>query len=164
MKYLDLSLDQIADFLQLYENISRENMLLEQKRLLEKKREQLNTVIAHVDGAIQECKVEEQDSNAFLKALRRIVRNRRADELVVRLKRHADEPRGWSRFIFDKAELKADMRVLYAGAGIGNLWRCNKERLPKGLNVTCVDKHNTHMDTFCTDVQEGTLGGELGRE
>ena len=39
MKYLDLSLDQIAGFLQLYENISRENMLLEQKRLLEKKRE-----------------------------------------------------------------------------------------------------------------------------
>ncbi len=51
MKYLDLSLDQIADFLQLYENVSRENMLLEQKRLLEKKREQLNTVIAHVERA-----------------------------------------------------------------------------------------------------------------
>ena len=33
MKYLDFSLDQIADFLQLYENVSRENMLLQQKRL-----------------------------------------------------------------------------------------------------------------------------------
>ncbi len=69
MKCLDFSLDQIADFLQLYENVSRENMLLEQKRLLEKKREQLNTVIAHVERAVQECKMEEQDSNAFLKAL-----------------------------------------------------------------------------------------------
>jgi len=157
MKYLDFSLDQIADFLQLYENVSRENMLLEQKRLLEKKKEQLNTVIAHVDRAVQECRGEEQDGNAFLKSLGRIVRNRRSDELVVRLKRHADEPRGWSRFIFDTAELKNDMRILDAGAGIGNLWRCNKERLPKRLNVTCVDKHNTHMDTFCADVREGAL-------
>ena len=45
MKYLDFSLDQIADFLQLYENASRENVLLEQKRLLEKKREQVLAVM-----------------------------------------------------------------------------------------------------------------------
>lgn len=105
MKYLDFSLDQIAGFLQLYENLSRENMLLEQKRLLEKKREHLNTVIAHVDRAVQECKGEEQDADVFLKALGIIVRNQRADELVWRLKRHADEPRGWSQFIWDKAGL-----------------------------------------------------------
>lgn len=157
MKYLDFSLEQIADFLQLYENISRENMLLEQKRLLEKKREQLNTVIAHVDRAVQECRVAEQDSDAFLKSLGIIVRNQRADELVRRLRLHADEPRGWSRFIFDTAELKEGMRILDAGAGYGNLWRYNQERLPKQLKVTCVDKHNTHMDTFYADVREGAL-------
>lgn len=161
MKYLDFSLDQIADFLQLYGNVSRENMLLEQKRLLEKKREQLNTVIAHVDRAVQECRGEEQDSDSFLKALGIIVRNQRADEVVGRLRLHADEPRGWSRFIFDTAELKKGMRVLDAGAGYGNLWRYNQERLPKQLNVTCVDKHNTHMDTFCSDICEGTSVGSL---
>ena len=161
MKCLDFSLDQIADFLQLYENVSRENMLLGQKRLLEKKREQLNTVIAHVERAVQECRIEEQDSNAFLKALGLIVRNQRADELVGRLKLHADEPRGWSRFIFDTAELKKGMRVLDAGAGYGNLWRYNQERLPKQLNVICVDKHNTHMDTFCTYIRERESEGCL---
>ncbi len=154
MKCLDFSLDQIADFLQLYENVSRENMLLEQKRLLEKKREQLNTVIAHVERAVKECRMEEQDSNAFLKALGLIVRNQRADELVGRLQLHADEPRGWSRFIFDAAELKKGMRVLDAGAGYGNLWRYNQDRLPKQMKVICVDKHNTHMDTFCTYISE----------
>lgn len=161
MKYLDFSLEQIADFLQLYENVSRENMLAEQKRLLEKKKEQLNTVIAHVDRAIQECKDEQQDSNAFLKSLGRIVRDRRSDELVVHLRRHADEPRGWSRFIFNTAGLEAGMQVLDAGAGYGNLWRCNQERLPKGMKIICVDKHNTHMDTFCADVQEGKLKESL---
>lgn len=158
MKFLGFSLDQIVEFQKLYENVSRENVLLEQKRLLEKKREQLNTLIANVDRAIVECKGEEQDSDAFLKALGRIVKDRRADELMVHLKRHADEPQGWSRFIFDTAELEKGMRVLDAGAGYGNLWRCNRDRLTMGLNVTCVDKHNTHMDTFFTDATEGTLG------
>ena len=161
MKYLDFSLNQIADFLQLYENASRENVLLEQKRLLEKKREQLNTVIAHVDRAVQECRGEEQDFDGFLKALGIIVRNQRADELVGRLKRHADEPRGWSRFIFEKAEMQKGMLVLDAGAGWGNLWRYNRERLPEQLRVTCVDKHNTHMDTFCNYIKEQEAEGKL---
>ena len=162
MKYLDFSLDQIADFLQLYENASRENVLLEQKRLLEKKREQLNTVIAHVDRAVQECKGEELDADGFLKALGIIVRNQRADELVWRLQRHADEPRGWSRFIWDHAGMGNGMQVLDAGAGWGNLWRYNQERLPKQMCVTCVDKHNTHMDTFCDYIKEQEAEGNLG--
>lgn len=161
MKYLDFSLDQIADFLQLYENTSRENMLLEQKRLLEKKREQLNTVIAHVDRAVQECRGEEQDADDFVKALGIIIKNQRADELVWRLNRHADEPRGWSRFIFDKAGMKQGMQVLDAGAGWGNLWRYNQERLPKQLHVDCVDKHNTHMDTFCGYIKDQQSEGNF---
>lgn len=161
MKYLDFSLDQIADFLQLHENAGRENVLLEQKRLLEKKKEQLNTVIAHVDRAVQECRGEEQDSDGFLKALGIIVKNQRADELVRRLKQHADEPRGWSRFIFEKAKMQKGMLVLDAGAGWGNLWRYNQEHLPEKLHVTCVDKHNTHMDTFCDYIKEQKSEGKL---
>ena len=161
MKWLDFSLDQIAEFLALYENVSREKMLLEQKRFLEKKRAQLNTVIAHVDRAVQECRLGEQDSNAFLKSLGTIVRNQRADELVGRLRLHADEPRGWSRFVFDTAKLQEGMQVLDAGAGCGNLWRYNEERLPRKLLVTCVDKHNTHMDTFCRYEQEHRREGKF---
>ena len=161
MKYLDLSLDQIAEFLKLYENVSREAMLSEQQRRLERKREQLDTVIAHVNRAIQECKGEELDSDAFLKALGIIVKNQRADELVGRLSMHSDEPYGWSRFVFGKAEMKTGMSVLDAGAGWGNLWRCNQEQLPEQLHVTCVDKHNTHMDTFYDYIEEQKAEGKL---
>jgi len=157
MKYLDFSLDQIADFLQLYENVSRENMLIQQKRLLEKKREQLNRVIAHVDRAVKECQIGEADGDTFLKSLGSIVKNQRADELVGSLMKHGFEPCGWSRFIFDTAKLQSCMQVLDAGAGYGNLWRYNQERLPEQLQVTCVDRHNTHMDTFCAYVEEGNL-------
>jgi len=161
MKWLDFSLVQIAEFLALYENVSREKMLLEQKRLLEKKRTQLNTVIAHVDRAVQECRLGEQDSNTFLKSLGTIVRNQRADELAGHLSRHSNEPWGWSRFVLDTVELQPDMQVLDAGAGWGNLWRCNEERLPEGLSVTCVDKHNTHMDTFCNYIAEQKQEGKF---
>ena len=162
MKWLDFSLDQIAEFLTLYENVSREKMLLEQKRLLEKKRAQLNTVIAHVDRAVQECRLGEQDSNAFLKSLGSIVKNQRADELVGHLARHSDnEPWGWSRYVVDTVGLQQNMRVLDAGAGWGNLWRCNEERLPEGLSVTCVDRHNTHMDTFCAFLEEQKSAGNF---
>lgn len=161
MKWLDFSLDQIAEFLTLYETVSREKMLLEQKRLLEKKRAQLNTVIAHVDRAIKECKLGEQDSNTFLKSLGTIVKNQRADELAGHLSRHSNEPWGWSRFVVDTVGLGADMHVLDAGAGWGNLWRCNEERLPEGLKVTCVDKHNTHMETFGAFLEEQKAAGKF---
>ena len=64
MKYLDLSLDQIADFLKLYENVGRETMLLEQKRRLEKKREQLFDLICQsaIAYSIVEATVEEIDN------------------------------------------------------------------------------------------------------
>ena len=161
MKYLDFSLDQISEFLQLYENISREKMLREQKRLLERKSEQIDRVISHVDRAIQECQTGVNDENEFLRSLGIIVKNRRADELVGSLRMHADEPRGWSRFIFDEAKMKRGMHILDAGAGYGNLWRYNIERLPGEINVTCVDKHNTHMDTFCDYIKEKKIEGYL---
>ena len=71
-------------------------MLREQKRLLERKSEQINRVISHVDRAIQECQTGVNDENEFLRSLGIIVKNRRADELVGSLRMHADEPRGWS--------------------------------------------------------------------
>lgn len=162
MKYLDFSLDRISEFLHLYENISRENMLLEQKRLLERKQSQLNTVIAHVDRAINECSNGQKDSDEFLKALGTIVKNQRADEVVGRLRMHSDEPRGWSRFIYDQTNFSDNMHILDAGAGYGNLWRYNMDRLCQNLDVTCLDFHNTHMDTFASYIEERKKTDETG--
>ena len=163
MKYLGFSLDQIELFLSRNESSGREEMLLAQKHLLEKKREQLNSVIACVERAVRECREGTADSDAFLHALGSIVKNQRSDELVVRLGKHSDEPRGWSEFIFEQAELTEGMEVLDAGAGYGNLWRYNLHRLPKKLHVTCVDKHNTHADGFCEFVKERETKGELAQ-
>lgn len=57
--------------------------------------------------------------------------------------------------------MRNGIQVLDAGAGWGNLWRYNMERLPEQLSVTCVDKHNTHMDTFCNYMKEQKAEGKL---
>lgn len=161
MKYLGFSLDRIELFLSRNETSGREEMLLAQKRLLEKKREQLNSVIACVERAVGECREGTADSDVFLHALRNIVKNQKSDELVGRLRMHSDEPRGWSEFIFNQAKLTDGMQVLDAGAGYGNLWRYNLHRMPKTLQVTCVDKHNTHADGFSDFVKEMEVSEEL---
>lgn len=161
MKYLDFSLDQIGVFLKQYETVGREELLQEQKRLLERKRFQLESVIACVDRAILESRENKQDRDSFLKSLGSIVKNRKADELVGRLQMHSDEPRGWSRYVFEQARLEASMKVMDAGAGYGNLWRYNLERLPEALSVTCVDLHHTHADSFYAYISEKEACGEL---
>lgn len=160
MKYLGFSLEQIALFLSGHENGDREAMLLTQKRLLEKKKTQLNSVIACVERAVAECRSGSPDSEAFLSALGSIVKNQRSDELVGRLGMHSDEPRGWSEFVFEAAKLREGIRVLDAGAGYGNLWRYNFHRIPKGVRVTCVDRHNTHADGFYEYVKEKERANE----
>lgn len=162
MRCLDFSLDQISDFLKLYENAGRESMLLEQKRLIEKKIGQLKSVSACVDRALGECKGQEQNSEEFLRSLGNIVKNQRADELVIELIKHTNEPEGWSRFIFDKSQIKPNMKILDAGAGYGNLWRYNKDRLPQNLRITCIDKHNTHMETFQADAKNDDVLSQKG--
>ena len=164
MKYLGFSLEQIEAFLFRHESSGREEMLRTQKRLLEKKRAQLDSVIACVERAVAECRKGAVEDETFLHNLGSIVKNQRSDELVGRLGMHSDEPRGWSEFIFDRAQLRAGMQVLDAGAGYGNLWRYNLNRLPKKLRVTCVDQHNTHADGFCEYVKEREASEELAVE
>lgn len=164
MKYLGFSLEQIEGFLRSFEHVSREEMLLTQKRMLERKRTQLDSVIACVDKAVLECKNNEMDRNTFLHSLSGIVKNQKADELVWRLGQHSDEPRGWSRFVFEQAELADGMCIMDAGGGYGNLWRYNADRLPKNIQVSYVDKHNTHADGFCGHVQEQVADGVIPPE
>lgn len=163
MKYLDFSLDQIEVFLRHYENVGREEMLLDQKRLLERKRAQLDSVISCVEQAIVECRTKNLDENTLLRNLSGIVKNKKADEAVWRLGKHSDEPRGWSQYIFDKANFEKGMQVLDAGAGYGNLWRYNLERLQENMEITCIDKHNTHADGFMEYIQEKEKEGEVSK-
>ena len=82
--------------------------------------------------------------------LNHIIINRKADEGVTFLRSHATtkEPEGWSQWIYDQVKIENGMEIMDAGAGYGNLWRYNIDRIPEQCKICCVDKHNTHADTF----------------
>lgn len=157
LKFLGFSLNQIKAFLENDKNLSMEASLREQKRMLEEKRSQLNSVIACMDRAIGECRNSKPDVDELLESMKHITLNQKMDDLFTKLIGNSDKAFDWNLWVYEQAEIHENEKILDAGAGYGNLWRLNKERLPKGLQVTCIDRHNTHADEFAEYVEKENL-------
>lgn len=150
LKYLGFSLSEIEKMLVHFNQVNLEESFLEQKKLMEKKVFELNRMIHCMEKAAIECKENQFNLDEVFQMLNHIIINREADEGVGFLRNHAvtKEPEGWSRWIFEQVKIKSGMDIMDAGAGYGNLWRHNIERIPDKCKICCVDKHNTHADTF----------------
>ena len=146
LKYLGFSLEDIGKMLERYESMNLTESFLEQKRMLEKKAWELDRMIYCMDRAAKESQMEGFEITKLFESLRNIIISRNADEGVYRMYGHSDEPRGWSRWIYEQANIKSGECVLDAGCGWGNLWRYNEERHVPDMKVTLVDFHNTHAD------------------
>ena len=146
LKYLGFSLEDIGKMLERYESMNLTESFLEQKRMLEKKAWELDRMIYCMDRAAKESQMEGFEITKLFETLRKIIISRSADEGVYRMYGHSDEPRGWSRWIYEQADIKSGECVLDAGCGWGNLWRFNEERYVPDMQVTLVDFHNTHAD------------------
>ncbi len=146
LRYLGFSLDAMKQTIRHYSEMNLTESFSEQKRLLEKKAYELERMIYCMDRAIIESQSEEFEIDSLFDALHAIIISRKADEGVYLMQGHGNEPEGWSRWIFEHAGLFAGDRILDAGCGFGNLWRCNADRYPAGMRVTLVDFHNTHAD------------------
>lgn len=163
MKFLGFSLESIKMFLEETKTLSAEGVFVEQKRLLEQKKEQLETVISCIDKAILECRENQLNIDGVLESMNLILKNRKADELVWELCKYSPKASEWNCWVFEQAEIKEGDRILDAGAGWGQLWRKNQKRLPADIHVTCVDLHHTWADSFEEDVQEMEKAGEIGK-
>lgn len=58
---------------------------------------------------------------------------------------YSQNPQGWFPWIYEQLDLKSNMKVLELGCGDGELWKENKEKLPKQIEL--------HL----TDISEGML-------
>lgn len=148
LRYLGFSLDAIRCTLSHYNKIDLEKSFFEQKKLLEEKVLELQRMIHCVDKAAIECKQADFNIDSLFESINRIIIDRAADEGVWVLGKYSNEPEGWSKWIFDQAGLFEGQKVMDAGSGWGNLWRYNLDRIPNDMTVCCVDKHNTHADSF----------------
>lgn len=163
-KFLGFSLDQISEFLEEGKEQSMEESLAQQRRILEQRRKQLDTVIHCMDKAIADCKEKSLNVDELLDKLKLITKNRTADEFFWELLKFSDKTQGWNPWVFAQAEMKEGLSVLDAGAGFGNLWRMNQKRMPENCKVTCIDMHNTWADDFEKFVQEETDKGNYKAE
>ena len=159
LKYLGFSLDEIERMLVHFNQVNLEESFIEQKKLMEKKVFELNRMIHCMEKAAIECMEKQFNLDEVFKMLNHIIINRKADEGVGFLRNHAvtNEPEGWSRWIFNQAKIESGMNIMDAGAGYGNLWRYNIECLPDDIKVHCVDKHNTHADTFFEEFRSNKI-------
>lgn len=154
LRYLGFSLDAISRTLMHYNEIDLEKSFLEQKKLMEEKVFELERMIYCIGRAATECKQGDFNIDTLFDSINQIIINRKADEGAWILSKHSNEPEGWSKWIFNQAALRMGNKIMDAGSGWGNLWRYNMDRLPKDISVCCVDKHNTHADTFCEYAKE----------
>ena len=154
LKYLGFSLEGIGKMLERYESMNLTESFLEQKRMLEKKAWELERMIYCMDRAAKESQLEGFEITKLFESLRKIIISRSADEGVYRMYGHSDEPKGWSCWIYEQANIQPGEHILDAGCGWGNLWHFNEERYVPNMQITLVDFHNTHADEFAERVRD----------
>lgn len=159
-RFLGFSLEEIRTFIGENKKSSLEESFIEQKRLLELKKRQVETAISCIDKAIRECREDQLDMDELFRKLKMIQRNRQADEMVWELSKYSSEAEDWNCFVFSQADIRSGQRILDAGAGWGGLWRKNWKRIPENVLLTCVDRNNTWADTFALDIQEMEKTGQ----
>ena len=157
LKFLGFSLSQISEFLLDNRSSCHADILRSQKRLLEEKAEQLNSMIFCINRAIIECEQNNYNAKSTLDAMNIIVKGKRYDDDFALMKRFNRTPLEWNRWIYEQSEIAENMTVLDAGSGIGYLWRAAANALPSGVKITCLDRRNTNADLFYDDIHSGKL-------
>lgn len=157
MKFLGYSLEQIKSFMEYNKGKDIELSLKEQRKLLQRKKEQLDTVIACVDRAILDCPDDTINFDSFTNTMKAIVRDRKYDEGLWQINKHINGVNEWTKWVFDLADIEDGLTMLDIGCGYGNLWRENWSRLPEHYNLVCLDKKNTWADTLYADIKTSKL-------
>lgn len=157
LKFLGFSLSQISEFLDENRSACHADILRSQKRLLEEKAEQLNSMIFCINRAIIECEQNNYNAKSTLDAMNIIVKAKRYDDDFTLMKRFNRTPLEWNRWIYEQSDIAENMSVLDAGSGIGYLWRAAANIIPSGVKITCLDRRNTNADLFYDDISIGKL-------
>ena len=157
LKFLGFSLSQISEFLLDNRSSCHADILRSQKRLLEEKAEQLDSMIFCINRAIIECEQDNYNAKSTLDAMNIIFKAKCYDDDFALMKRFNRTPLEWNRWIYEQSDIAENMSVLDAGSGIGYLWRAAANALPSGVKITCLDRRNTNADLFYDDIHSGKL-------
>lgn len=150
LKFIGFSLDDIKKIAQ--SDVTDENFVksLEiQKKIMKQRVQHTIMVIKAIDEAIDMEHKEDVSWDKFTNIINVINSDKRlfeqyenASNLRARISIHemfSVNKYGWMRWYFDELNLSNKCRILELGCGDANLWKKNKDRIPKGLDITLSD-------------------------
>jgi DNA-binding transcriptional MerR regulator/trans-aconitate methyltransferase len=150
LKFIGFSLEDIKKIAQ--SDVTDESFVksLEiQKKIMEQRVQHTFMVIKAIDEAIDMENKEDISWDKFTNIINIINSDKRlleqyenASNLRARISIHemfSVNKYGWMRWYFDELSLPNKCRVLELGCGDANLWRKNKDRIPKGVDITLSD-------------------------
>lgn len=157
LKYIGLSLEEVAEIVNRKEPVKAEALLWEQKKLLMRKQEQLSRVIHALDGAARHCR-EQADETVSIERLSELMHmingNQRAS-LSYRLhEKYNIRQAEWYPWLFKQLRLKPGERVMDAGAGYGLIWRESLAQIPQETRIHAVDKSRAAMESLPGFIRE----------
>lgn len=150
LKFIGFSLDDIKKITQ--SDVTDENFIksLEiQKKIMKQRVQHTFMVIKAIDEAIDMENKEDISWDKFTNIINVINSDKmlfeqyeNASNLRARISIHemfSVNKYGWMRWYFDELKLTKNHKILELGCGDANLWKKNKDRIPKGLDITLSD-------------------------
>jgi len=153
LKQVGFSLEEIRDRLNSEEEQDIESILLEQVRMMEGKKYQLEKSISAINRTL-ERKEGALNWDDVAKIIQMIGKDQAADERHWEALKHTGKEIDWYVKIFDSLDLEENSKVLDLGCGYAKLWRNNWEEIPKGLQIYGYDLHGTWADDFVEYISE----------
>ena len=153
LKQIGFSLEEIRDRLNSEEEQDIESILLEQIRMMEEKKYQLEKSISAINRTLERS-AGALNWDDVAKIIQMIGKDQAADERHWEALKHTGKEIDWYVKIFNSLGLAEHSKVLDLGCGFAKLWRNNWLEIPNGLQVSGYDLHGTWADNFVEYISE----------
>lgn len=160
LKYMDFSLEQIADMMQI-QSCDIQSSLKQQEEMLIDKREHITRLINAIE------KTKNSEAEEFWQNLRNVIELTKDREEVItqyksddNLKKriaihdYSTAEEEWFHWLFKRENITAGMKILDIGCGTGLLWKRVAHILPENLTIHLVDYSDGMLATTRETVAE----------
>jgi len=147
LKQIGFSLEEIRDNIAKGEASDIESALRMQLSEMEKKRDQISSVIDIIERAL-ERKTDTLDWDDVSDIVRSVSLDQRADRFLADYDQHQIPKEDWYVKIFRSLDLHGNEKILDLGCGFAKLWRNNWISIPSGTKIFAYDIHGSWADDF----------------